>query len=457
MKILDMPKNTIAIRREDLSKTGERRAAVTPEFVAALVQDGHHVLVQPKDHPVTGAEKRAFADAEYKAAGAVVTEDLGGAKVIFGLKEIAPEHILPERTYLCFSHTHKGQKKNRAMLKEFVQRKTTLIDYELVTDAKGLRIFTAFTYFAGYAGMIESFWALGERLRREGHDHILSTIPQSIALQNLERFRGLVAAAGEHIYEHGTPMDLPPLITVFLGDGKTSKGAQEIFDLLPYQDITIAQLPEIYAHGSRHQAYKLVLGISDMYRLKPGAETSAAAYAGLSRAGKEALYFQHPEQFESNLDVVLPYVTLAMNCVLWNNKFPRLITNGMMESLWLAQPTLKVIGDISCDPEGAVEFSRETWVDAPVYIWHPEQGDLGNGLAGEGVAVMAVTNLPCAFSVDASAQFSKDMEYLLPSIGSADYDSTLEQSGLPEELKKATIVWKGEFTPGYAYMEEYLS
>lgn len=452
-----MPNNTIAIRREDLSKKGERRTAVTPEFAAKLHAAGHQILVQPAIHPTEYIEKRAFPDESYEEIGAEVTEDISPARVIFGLKEIATDLIIPERTYLCFSHTHKGQKKNRQMLREFLDRKTTLIDYELVTDANGARIFTAFTYFAGYAGMIESFWALGERFSREGYpDHPFCAIPQSIELEDLDAFKVLVKEAGERIAAEGTPAGLPPLVTVFLGDGKTSKGAQEIFKLLPYQRITAAELPEIFANGSRKQVYQLILHIEDMFRLKADAPTDHAAYATWTEDEKEALYRSQPDQFESNLDGILPYTTLLMNCVLWSERFPRLVTRQMMREIWLEKPVLRVIGDISCDPEGAIEFSRDTWVDAPVYIWHPIDGDRGNGLDGTGVAVMAVTNLPCAFSADASAQFARDMAHLLPLISTADYDSTLEASGLPDEIKKATIIWKGELTGPFRYMKEYL-
>lgn len=452
-----MPNNTIAIRREDLNKKGERRTAVTPEFAAKLRSAGHHILVQPAIHPTEYIEKRAFPDEAYEKIGAEVVEDISEARVIFGLKEIATDLIIPERTYLCFSHTHKGQKKNRPMLRAFIDHKTTLIDYELVTDANGVRIITAFTYFAGYAGMIESMWALGERLSREGYpDHPFCSIPQTIELQDLDAFKKLVKEAGARIAAEGTPVGLPPMVTVFLGSGKTSQGAQTIFDLLPYQNITMAELPSIYAHGSRNKVYKLVLHITDMFRLKADAPTDAATYAAWTDEQKEKLYFSNPEQFESNLDGVLPYTTLLMNCVLWSDRFPRLVTRAMMGEVWLPNPVLRVIGDISCDPEGAVEFSRDTWVDAPVYVWHPVDGDRGNGLDGAGVAVMAVTNLPCAFSADASAQFARDMADLLPSISDADYDSTLEASGLPASIQKATILWKGELTVPYKYMQEYL-
>ena len=69
---------------------------------------------------------------------------------------------------------------------------------------------------------------------------------------------------------------------------------------------------------------------------------------------------------------------------------------------------------------------------------------------------MAVTNLPCEFSADASRQFSDDLAPFLKSIITADYNNSLDESNLPLEIKRAVILWKGKFTKKYIYMKEYL-
>ncbi len=76
--------------------------------------------------------------------------------MIFGLKEIDTDRILPNKTYLFFSHTHKGQQKNRTLLQTLVKNNSTVIDYELIRTDKNIRLVTAFTYNAGYAGMVDS-------------------------------------------------------------------------------------------------------------------------------------------------------------------------------------------------------------------------------------------------------------------------------------------------------------
>ncbi|HHG84298.1 MAG TPA: hypothetical protein ENJ82_06070 [Bacteroidetes bacterium] len=449
-------KNSIAIRREDLNKKGEKRVAVIPELAKTIIEAGHNLRVQSQKHPETNENKRAFSDSAYADLGATITEDIAGARVVIGLKEVKTEYIAPNTTYLCFSHTHKAQIKNREMLRTFKDRKTTLIDYELMVNADKARVITAFTYFAGYAGMIDTLWTAGQRYALAGQLHPFAAIPQSIETEDLNIIKKLIQDIGTHISENGTPDDLPPFINVILGQGKTSTGAQEIYDILPVENITLAQIPEIYANGDRKKVYKCVLGITEMFRLKAAASLPAHTYAALTIPQKESHYFQHPSDFESNLQAILPYASILMNCILWAPQFPRLLSRTFTKAQWEQHQTLIAIGDITCDPEGSIEFSQETWIDDPVFIYNPATNTSTLSMEGQGIAVMAVTNLPCEFSADASTEFSANLSPYLPGIIAANYEASLENSQLPEAIQKAVILWNGEFTPRYAYMQDYL-
>jgi alpha-aminoadipic semialdehyde synthase len=450
-------KNKVAIRREDLSKKGEKRVAIIPQLAKILVEQGVPLTVQPRQHPKTGEVKRAFEDSAYQKVGATISEDISEAKVVFGLKEIAIDEIRQNTAYLCFSHTHKGQVKNQKMLQVFKDRLTTLMDYELMVNDKGARVITAFTYYAGYAGMVDTIWAVGQRYKKAGISHPFSTIPQSIETEDLGLIKNMLKEIGEDIKKEGTPAELPPFINLILGQGKTSTGAQEIYDILPVEEISLADLPRVFESGDRKKVYKCVLGITEMFRLKANASISAAAYAALSTRDKEGHYFVHPDDFESNLEVSLPYATILMNCILWGPEFPRTMSKDFTATQWanpiaIGSQTLMAIGDITCDPNGSIEFSRETWIDNPVYMYNPATRESVNGFDGDGIAVMAVTNLPCEFSPDASAEFSQNLSPYALAICEANFDGTLEESGLPVDIKRSVILWKGEFTEEYAYM-----
>jgi alanine dehydrogenase len=449
-------KNTIGILREGRSKRGEKRVAITPGYARQIVEWGHKLIVQSAFHPETRDEKRAFADKEYKNAGAIISEDLSPAQVIFGLKEIFHTTILPDKAYYFFSHTYKGQIKNRPMLKKLVERKASVIDYELISDEKGNRLITAFTYNAGYAGMVDTLWTLGKRLKMKNIPNAFELVPQAVDGQDLASVKNILKKVSERIKREGTPKELPPVVVCFLGKGKTAFGAREIFNILPHEDIDLDSLAEVFKSGSRKKLYALQLGTEDSYRLKKSSRFSDSYYNSLHTREKQKLYLENPGEFKSNLDKVLPYITILMNCIIWSDKYPRTVTKFLIKEIYSEHKTLKAIGDITCDPNGSIEFSKETWIDDPVYIYNPLTEKIKDGFEGEGVAVMAVTNLPCEFSADASRQFSDNLAPFLKSIVKADYNNSLEESNLPDEIKRAVILWKGKLTKKFSYMKEYL-
>jgi len=351
--------NIVGILREGLSIKGEKRVAVTPEYAKQIVERGYKLIVQPAAHSKTGEIKRTFNDEEYKNAGAEINEDLSPADVIFGLKEIGVDRILPDKTYLFFSHTHKGQQKNRTMLQSLVENNSTVIDYELIRTHKNIRLVTAFTYIAGYAGMVDSLWTLGKRLKINGVPNPFELLNQAIEEEHLNKARESFKLAAREIESNGTPEDLPPMIVCILGKGKTAQGAREMFDILPHEDISIEQLKEIHQNGSKQKLYVLHIDIEEIYRLKEDSQLSVEEYNKLDIKDKWQVYFDQPGFFETNLDIVLPYITVLMNCIIWSEKYPRTTTKSLIKKIYNERKTLQVIGDITCDPNGSIELFRQ--------------------------------------------------------------------------------------------------
>jgi alpha-aminoadipic semialdehyde synthase len=79
---------------------------------------------------------------------------------------------------MFFSHTHKGQPYNMEMLKNILDKKIRLIDYELLKDEKSKRL-VQFSSFAGYAGMMDGLHALARRLLALGYGTPFSAIGMS--------------------------------------------------------------------------------------------------------------------------------------------------------------------------------------------------------------------------------------------------------------------------------------
>ena len=121
------------------------------------------------------------------------------------------------------------------------------------------------------------------------------------------------------------------------------------------------------------------------------------------------------------------------------------------------RPRLRVIGDISCDMEGAIECTvKSTEPGNPVFVYDPCADRAVDGVAGQGPVVMAVDILPSEIPREASDYFSGVLKSYVPAIATADYELPFAELALPAEIKRAVIVYQGKLTPEYAYLQEFL-
>ena len=70
---------------------------------------------------------------------------------------------------------------------------------------------------------------------------------------------------------------------------------------------------------------------------------------------------------------------------------------------------------------------------------------------------MAVDNLPCELPVESSIAFGDALLPFVPALAGNDFGVPFEACTLPPELKRATIVYHGELTPDYRYLQEFVS
>lgn len=67
----------------------------------------------------------------------MIQEDISDAPVIIGVKQVPVDSLLPNKTYVFFSHTIKAQEDNMPMLDVILERNIRLIDYEkMVSDSQ---------------------------------------------------------------------------------------------------------------------------------------------------------------------------------------------------------------------------------------------------------------------------------------------------------------------------------
>ncbi len=430
----------VGIRLEDKNRW-ERRVPLVPSDLADLARGTDlSFIVQP-------SALRTFPDEDYVAAGAQLSEDLSEAGLILAVKEVPIEKLLENRAYLFFAHVIKGQDYNMPLLRALLDKGITMIDYERILDDGGRRL-VFFGRQAGQAGMIETFHALGRRFESEGYETPFAEIEQAYHYEDLADAKSKIAALADAV-KGGLNEDLAPLVIGFAGYGNVSQGAQEIFDLLPHEEIAPADLEAFMAkgEGKSDRLYKVVF--KEEHLVEP-AEGQAFELQD---------YYENPARYRGIFDRYLPHMTSFVNCIYWTEEYPRLITKS--DALRLQESgdsRLRVIGDVSCDIDGSVEFTHKaTEPDEPSFTYDARENSFVDGVEGEGITVMAVDNLPCELPRDASAAFSTALREYIRILANTDFSKPLEELGLPPELAGAIITHRGELAPEYRYLEDYLS
>jgi alpha-aminoadipic semialdehyde synthase len=233
------------------------------------------------------------------------------------------------------------------------------------------------------------------------------------------------------------------------GAGNVSKGAQEILDLLPVKDISPKELSTLKKRkDSGTNIYKVIFNEWDIVEsVEEGEEFDLQDY------------YSHPERYRKVFDQYLPYLNVLMNCIYWDERYPRLLTKEKALELFSdhRSPRLRVIGDISCDVEGAIEPTiRATSPEDPVYVYDPWENRAIPGWKGTGPVILAVDNLPCEVPREASEYFGDKLKDFIPSLARADLSSGPEGLDLPTPIMKSLILFKGELTDNYRYMDEFL-
>lgn len=432
--------NIIGIRKED-KYAMERRVPLTPKHIRKLKQ--HHGI----DFIIQSSEKRIFKDDEFEKAGAEIRDELLQADVIFGIKEIPVSAIMGKKTYIMFSHTIKGQHYNMPMLKKMMQSGCTLIDYERIIDELGRRLIF-FGKFAGIAGMIDSLWALGLRLNHYGIETPFLKIKQSYKYSSLEEAKKEISEVGYEIIQKGLALNISPIVIGFTGYGNVSNGAQEICGLLPVKEISASELLSKYPSKSpANIIYKVVFKEKDIVKhIDDGKEFELEEY------------FKNPALYKSDFEKYANKLTVLINGIYWDERYPRLITKNFLHKLYSnSKPKLTLIGDITCDIEGSIESTiQSTHIENPLFVYDPFNHKITMGIEGEGLLTLAVDILPAELPRDASEFFGDLLFRYIDPIAKADFKGEYNDIILPQCIKKAIILHKGILTDDYKYISKYI-
>jgi alpha-aminoadipic semialdehyde synthase len=353
----------------------------------------------------------------------------------------------PGKTYVFFAHVIKGQAHNMEMLKRLMKLKCNLIEYERVVDEQGKRLIF-FGRYAGMAGMINSLWALGLRLKEYGYPTSMKKLKQAHQYHSLKEAKDDISAIGQLIAEKGIPHELRPFVIGITGYGNVSNGVQEIVGLLPVKEISPEKLMELHNRKKLPDniVYKVIFKEEDLAEHIEGNPFDLHDY------------YANPQNYISKFDQYIPYLSMLINCIYWDKRYPMLVTKEYLHHAFKkGTPKLNMIGDISCDVDGSIECTmKPTEIDDPIFVYNPDTEQINMGHKGHGMLVMAVDILPAELPRDSSDGFADVLVNFVKPIADADFSEHFDDLDLPKAIKKALILHNGELTPDYKYLEEFL-
>lgn len=428
---------TLGIIKETKNKW-EKRVSLNPNAVESLLKKGIKVKVQSS--PI-----RIYKDEEYRSIGAEIVEELNDCDMIIGVKEIPLDEIQSGIPHLFFSHTIKGQDYNMPLLQKFLDTKTTLLDYERITDSRGRRL-VFFGKFAGNAGMVDALWGIGQRLLQE---YDLKTpflkIKRSFEYESLEQAIEEIGRVGKEIEADGLPESISPFNIFIMGYGHVAQGCMEILSSLPIEMVEPDQFVTLEQNHSNKKIYVGTFKEEHMVERLDG-----NAFDLLD-------YFNNHSKYISQMKKYLPYCSVYMNGIYWEPDCPVFLSQDDLKELQGNDQKMIMIGDITCDIKGSVQATvKPTWPDNPIYVYNALTGEITDGVKGEGFPDCAVDNLPCEFAREASDFFSDSLMPFMEKILTNDYSKPISQSTLPPEIKKSVIAHQGKLEKEYEYLKKYL-
>ncbi|MFX3625810.1 MAG: NAD(P)-dependent oxidoreductase [bacterium] len=396
----------IALIRE-YKQPADERVALSPKQAAQVMKDFPNVEVVAESSP-----ERCYTDEDYKAVGVNVQEDVSDADILLGVKEVPIKNLIPNKTYLFFSHTIKKQPYNKEMLQEIIKRNIKLVDYECLEWKEGGRVL-GFGHFAGIVGAYNGLLTWGKKFTRYNLTpaHELKTY--------------------EALKEHLNTIDFPPMKIAICGDGRVGHGSVELLKNAGIKQVN----REEYLKGVFNEPVFVHLSPKDFYARKDGSKWSREHF------------FVHPEEYKGTFDQYTPVTDLMINAIYWEEKIPVYFTKEDMKT---PDFRIKVIADITCDVEGSIPCTlRPTPIEDPVIGWDSYAFKEVEPYLGNSVDIMAVTNLPCELPADASQEFGSSMvNHIMPLLIGGDKDDI---------IKRATIAEGGKLTEHYSYLEDYIA
>ena len=399
----------IGIVRE--SRNDENRTPLVPEHIKKYKDSNPNInfIIQPSNN-------RCFSDEEYELSGAKINDNLNECSIIFGVKEIDSNILINNRTYLFFSHTFKinKQQKNiekhkKDLLLSILNKKITLIDYENIRGKNGTRCLG----FGRFAGIVGCYNTLNLLLKVLGKQSLAS----AYKINDYER----LVLNLKNLY-------FPKTKILVTGDGRVAKGVIELLNLTNIKAVSKKDFLE----------KKFDQPIFCNLETKDYVTNNSSTNFNLEH------FIKNPREYSSSALQYLKETNIFISAHYWEPSSPKIFENEDLKNL----PRLNIVGDITCDINGSVPTTiRSSTIEKPNY-WIDRNNLKEIEENNDGIAVMAVDNLPSELPRDSSAEFSEGIiKEVLPFLLNEDDGRILN----------GTITTDGSFLEKYNYLNNYIN
>jgi len=384
----------------------DRRVALAPAQAVEFIKEFPHI-----DLAVQFGGIRAYTDKEYSDLGIMMQEDMSDCDILVGIKEVEKSALIPNKTYMFFSHTAKKQEHNRSLLQAVIENKIRLVDYEYLTDIHGIRL-AAFGRWAGIVGAYNGLLGWG---KRSGEFNL----KRAHQCRDMDEFIGEIKK-----------VKLPAIKILITGGGRVAHGAIETLENAGIEHIS----PNDFT--KKQYDYPVYTQIDPWHY----AERNDGSEFDLKH------FFKHPYEYKSTFLTYGNHADLLIACHFWDPRSPRFMTR---EDMMKPEFKMKVIADVSCDIDGPLPSTlRASTIAEPFYGFDCKNNCETEPFAANEVTVMAVDNLPGEAPRNASIDFSKDLiNKVFPALLNTDKDDI---------IKRATIAENGKLTDAFSFLQDFL-
>jgi saccharopine dehydrogenase (NAD+, L-lysine-forming) len=386
----------------------DKRVAFTPLQVEEIEQRFPHVKVLCETSDI-----RCFKDGEYKALDIEVTDNIQSCDILMGIKEVPIASIIPEKTYLFFSHTLKKQPYNQKLFQAALTKKIRLIDYEALKDRQGNRL-VAFGRFAGIVGAYNGLWTYGNRYKKFSLRRAFECFDVNDLKLELRKVK------------------LPPVKILLTGSGRVGKGAMETLDSARIRKVNIH---DFLYHKFDEPVY-IQLSSADYHTRKEGGHFNREEF------------HRYPDRYFSHFIDFTKVTDIFLAGAFWNPRAPVLFTR---EDMLVSDFRIRIIADITCDINGSIPSTqRASTIPDPIYDYDPVTNSTHPPFSNDAfVSVMTVDNLPCELPRSSSEEFGRDLiDRILKPLLIEDSEGVID---------RATVTNNGQLTNHFSYLQDYAS